>query len=493
MHLKVLCTSLITTLAASASAQTTIADCQPGDVPGGVSSLACQLSGSVGALVAGGGYSVNVYANAGTSWQIFGTDAPVGVSADYLIFGEDGASANAFCCRVDFDADPTDWTRLHVSVNGGASAVDFDGFDDPAGSLPGMSLPTGFSPAPAVADPSTVPASGWRETLAVSVSFLASDTTGVRFDGSDTPGILEMITATEGPDVLVANDGPAWMMGRGGDDQLSAGAQSDLLWGDRYHYSVSLARQYGAPFPCSPTDSDGVDVIQAGGGDDVVRGCAAGDLLSGGPGDDDIYGGDPRVSVAYGAVCQVGTLAPYVPDGNDIIVGGLGVDTIHGCLGADWIVGGVATIVGGVPVCNTTASDVGDFIFGEAGNDVISGCQGNDVIEGGADNDQLSGGQGSDLILGGEGHDDLYGNGGVDFLRTGPGDDDAFGGPGGDFICEVAVNGDSLNGGDGDDLIHVEGGLSSPNGGQDNDRCFPQGNCETGLPQTPVPVECTLF
>ena len=59
------------------------------------------------------------------------------------------------------------------------------------------------------------------------------------------------------------------------------------------------------------------------------------------------------------------------------------------------------------------------FIFGEAGNDTVSGGGGSDVIVGGDGNDKLSGNSGRDILIGSNGSDSLSGGNDDDILDGG--------------------------------------------------------------------------
>jgi Ca2+-binding RTX toxin-like protein len=59
------------------------------------------------------------------------------------------------------------------------------------------------------------------------------------------------------------------------------------------------------------------------------------------------------------------------------------------------------------------------FLFGEAGNDTISGGGGADVIVGGTGNDKISGNSGRDILIGGDGTDSLSGGNDDDILNAG--------------------------------------------------------------------------
>ena len=110
-----------------------------------------------------------------------------------------------------------------------------------------------------------------------------------------------------------------------------------------------------------------------------------------------------------------------------IIKGGDGNDLIHGESGNDTILGGLGD----------------DFLSGEAGNDLIKGGWGDDQIDGGA---------GNDLLLGGEGDDDIHGDGGLDTILGNRGNDTLFGGAGDDSLLG-GFGSDSLLGGSGHDHL----------------------------------------
>ncbi len=146
-------------------------------------------------------------------------------------------------------------------------------------------------------------------------------------------------------------------------------------------------------------------------------------------------------------------------DGNDVILGGYGSDTIHGGNGNDFIVGG-------------------------HGNDELTGGAGNDIILGGRGSDKINGGTGNDCILGGAGNDHLDGSVGNDVVMGGLGDDTLIGGPSGEAIkkklwrkhitirTEVKDGNDRLYGGAGNDAIIGGNGNDMIRGDEGNDRLY---------------------
>jgi len=87
--------------------------------------------------------------------------------------------------------------------------------------------------------------------------------------------------------------------------------------------------------------------------------------------------------------------------GNDIITGNPSNNHISGGIDSDWIDGGAGD--------DSLFGDSGnDFIFGGVGNEVIRGGAGNDIIDGGADNDDIFGGLGKDHMTGGSDHENFF-------------------------------------------------------------------------------------
>jgi Ca2+-binding RTX toxin-like protein len=110
-------------------------------------------------------------------------------------------------------------------------------------------------------------------------------------------------------------------------------------------------------------------------------------------------------------------------DGADRITGGLGHNEINGNQGADTIYG---------------RSQVGDFLLGGQGNDLI------DITQSAGHND-INGNRGSDTLLGSDGGDTLRGGRGDDVLR---------GGAGADWLSGDLGN-DTMTGGGGADSFHM--------------------------------------
>ena len=107
-------------------------------------------------------------------------------------------------------------------------------------------------------------------------------------------------------------------------------------------------------------------------------------------------------------------------------------------------------------------------VFGEAGNDVLTGGVTADTFDGGSDNDILHGGAGSDHLSGGAGSDQLFGEDGNDFLDGGSGDRDILtGGAGRDVFSQYrsgptgGFNQDLITDRELIDIVYNVGGLQT--------------------------------
>ncbi|WP_241696568.1 cadherin domain-containing protein [Stenotrophomonas sp. SAM-B] len=168
-------------------------------------------------------------------------------------------------------------------------------------------------------------------------------------------------------------------------------------------------------------------VIDAGAGDDIVRGGDLGNDLLGGSGNDTLVGGLLDDWLFGG-------------DGNDVLFAG-NVANVNFAVGDT---AAQATAIAG-------NGGNGNYLDGGAGDDRLYGSIGSDWLEGGAGNDLLVGGEGGDILAGGAGDDRgaggearLFGGGGSDqyLFRLGDGRDVVYDeqGSGG-----IRGSGDSLN------------------------------------------------
>lgn len=127
-----------------------------------------------------------------------------------------------------------------------------------------------------------------------------------------------------------------------------------------------------------------------------------------------------------------GVVGTHGNEFHNLFEGGIGADTYSGLGGGDEIYGAPlsgASLDAGDRLCG---NDGDDIVRGYAGNDSLSGGEGADGIQGDSGADLMHGVGGNDQLLGGTGADQLYGNLGNDILQGGDGNDRIDGGSGTD-------------------------------------------------------------
>ncbi|MEM7268762.1 MAG: calcium-binding protein, partial [Pseudomonadota bacterium] len=233
-----------------------------------------------------------------------------------------------------------------------------------------------------------------------------------------------------------------------------------------------------------------VNVISAGGGNDVVHGFGGGDFLAGGDGVDTLLFSAAPVGVNVDLNAQLSQAefdaAAALGAGPTASSGGAGADVLSGfenvtgsTTGDDVIIGdGVGNTLngqGGEDVLigrggddNLIGGGGDDVLIGNLGDDELTGNQGDDILTGGAGADLLRGGAGEDVLSGGVGADVIIGNGGADLIRAGAGADQVNAGIGADVV-RGGVGQDILNGNGGADLIFGGLGADRINGGVGRD------------------------
>lgn len=172
-------------------------------------------------------------------------------------------------------------------------------------------------------------------------------------------------------------------------DFYSGGEKVDTIFGSNFNdailYNNGVVSGIFGSF-------SSIEQMELGAGDDIV------DLTAHGAGGLD-YG--KNITIRAGA-------------GDDIIIGGAGLDTLYGDDGNDLIFGyrGADTLYGGTGDDRLYGDDLG--FNGIAGADFLYGEAGDDFLDGGARGDFLNGGEGNDILIGGAGDDSIFGDIGVD-------------------------------------------------------------------------------
>ncbi|WP_436687450.1 calcium-binding protein [Micromonospora sp. URMC 106] len=228
------------------------------------------------------------------------------------------------------------------------------------------------------------------------------------------------------------------------------------------------------------------------GGDDVLVGGYGTDELFGGPDEDHVIAepsrvGEPVGSDGYGPFRQV-THEP-LPAGTQpqrkLLVGGLGSDHVIGGDGGAVVFGdrhlpAEACADAALADAQPAPADQGaaDLVLGGAGVEVVSAGGGNDRADLGGGDDRACGqlgddtlhlGGGADRVWGGNGVDQLHGDDGDDLLFGNAGDDGLFAGTGAD-TAEGNADGDQVFGGPDTDVVY--GGGRTAGAGDGGDRLY---------------------
>ena len=342
----------------------------------------------------------------------------------------------------------------------------------------------------------------------------------------DNTGVLTLIQTSDAAvpgnydDIINGFAGDNVVFGGNGNDQVNTLGGNDVIAGDNAVLNfdstngVSVLRN----FISTDTAIGGDDLINAGGGNNMVFGGVGSDNITTGSGNDFVLGDNGHaVYNASGTLTYLTTISPaiggndviHAGDGNNYIFGGTGNDRIYGGNGVDVVLGdnGYATFsdLGVLTFLTTTDESFGgnDIIFTYGGNDMIFGGGGNDYIDAGAGDDVVLGdfgyysiahvntplaqyqlgdqlvavavyphgvsvldeiNGGNDTIFGGSGNDYLLGEGGNDYIDGGSGDDVIYGGYGDDLLFGGDGNdalvggpgGDFLDGGSGTNILYVD-------------------------------------
>ena len=178
-----------------------------------------------------------------------------------------------------------------------------------------------------------------------------------------------------------------------------------------------------------------------------------------------IYGGGQNDNITQANLTIPAEI--YGEGGDDIISGATNNDWLVGGDGNDRINGGLGdNVIWGDNSPSTLDPTPQNALTG--GDDILSGLTGNDVFYGSGGNDQVSAGGGSDYANGGAGNDTLDGNDGDDRLYGGAGEDILSGSRGNDLLSGGGQN-DKLYGDEGNDVIFGGTGADLIDGGGGND------------------------
>jgi len=273
-------------------------------------------------------------------------------------------------------------------------------------------------------------------------------------DRIDGRGGIDAICAGDGNDTVFGGGGRDFVFGEAGNETILGGDDADFLFGD-------AASPAGCTAPCSPTSVTGndsitagpgfIDAVDGGPGEDTLTGDESdlvtfGDSLRGvqvslktghatGNGNDELHGFQLVAGSSHDDVL-VGTddgNAFFGHAGNDVIRGEGGSDVVlftanqsAGPVRADLATGRAsgegADLLAGIE--NLFGSRGNDVLLGDGHDNIIAGTEGSDVLQGRGGADRLVGDVGNDQVDGGDGNDVLLGDAGDDVLAGGAGAND---------------------------------------------------------------------
>jgi Ca2+-binding RTX toxin-like protein len=233
--------------------------------------------------------------------------------------------------------------------------------------------------------------------------------------------------------------GPGIGLGVAGDN-LSGGDGNDTIYGD-----TAPVGPYADANWATRSNADGTDYLYGNGGNDVLNGGSGYDYIYGGEDQDLIHMNNPGSGDLGGfAHGEAGRDTIWGGAGRESLIGGEGADLIYGGLGADFLVGESYGTGGSFSL------DRADTLYGNDGDDSIWGGGGGDLVYGGDGNDDIQGGA---ITSNAEtGRDTLYGQGGNDTIQGDEGTDYVYGGVGRD-VLKGNEGVDWLYGGVGNDTL----------------------------------------
>ena len=276
-------------------------------------------------------------------------------------------------------------------------------------------------------------------------------------DGVDVAADFRRIANRRENDIITNIEN---IVGTGGNDILIGNNADNILLGDAGNDILD--------------GGAGGDTLYGGAGDDILDGGAGSDTLHGGAGDDTFkfneiirfthpVAGDSFVTTRFNGDEGKDTVdfsASFYTttdnDGNEITYG-INVDLAQGRARINapgdenaqiGFLEGVENIYGTDYDESITGNSMDNILKGNGGVDRIDGAAGDDEIDGGAGDDDLRGRSGNDKIDGGAGIDVLYGEDGDDIIDGGAGNDTLHGGAGAN----------ELSGGTGEDIYYVTKG-----------------------------------
>ena len=225
---------------------------------------------------------------------------------------------------------------------------------------------------------------------------------------------IENITGSDYGDDLLGDEGDNVIRGLYGNDYITGNGGDDNLDGGPGNDNITINGMGGT---ASGDDGDDTLTVSPGGSqitldggkgfDTLIIDHADGNYIHGGDGNDtiEITGNfnyataDASGPIVDLSLFQDGAadIIEIVDGSNNFVVGGTKDSGLfdHGAGSYNYLQGGD----GNDYIDASKNTGVGDYLYGEAGNDTLKGGAGNDYLIGGAGNDTISGGDGVDTVV----------------------------------------------------------------------------------------------
>ncbi len=183
-----------------------------------------------------------------------------------------------------------------------------------------------------------------------------------------------------------------------------------------------------------------IENATSGGGNDVLIGNAANNVLTAGGGNDFLMGKGGADALHGGSGFDIASYA-LAASGVTAALGNAGNGSGSAGEAAGDTYTGMEALEGSNFNDTLTSGNAANTLYGLGGNDTLTGGNGIDTLDGGADNDSLTGGNDNDVLNGGSGNDTLSGGNGLDVLNGGAGNDIMTGGNDADVFAFSEIGG----------------------------------------------------
>ena len=352
----------------------------------------------------------------------------------------------------------------------------------------------------------------------VGSNFVAGDNASTLFDANGN--VIVFISTASGAgdvDFITVNlSAYNYVIGGTAGDVIIVGDGHNVILGDEGRMTLDKGALLVAETLFSGVGGD--DHIDLGNGLNYVIAGSYNDDVNVGVGFNVVFGDEARMNFFYNVLGTASSLNPNVA-GNDLIVVGIGINTVVGGTGRDraYVGSGENVIFGDNAYISWTGGRhvrvANSLFYGIGNNDYLVSYGGDSLIVGGAHSDSIHDAWGNSFITGdnamvvmrggrvlklttvalntgsadeiqaGAGHDHVFGGNGDDFINGGSGADvlvgdhasysSGRGTPGDVLLIQEGIGGhDTIMGGSGMDLLLGGGGDDWLDSGSGNDSIF---------------------